>query len=220
MPDREDDMSIASPAERPSAGAPDAEAEPPEPEPLPVWVFPPEKGFVAGDLDRLRGIPPHTELVDGTLVFVSPQTRFHSLIVDLLIYALRQAVPAELRVRRQMTVTLGERQRPEPDVMVTRADADRERKQTAYRPEDVVLAVEVVSDESEIRDRERKPVIYAQAGITHFWRVEETDDRPTVYVYELDPATRTYALMGIHHDRLKVSVPFDVDIDLTEIDGL
>ena len=79
---------------------------------------------------------------------------------------------------------------------------------------------EVVSAESEVRDRERKPVIYAQAGIVHFWWVEETDDRPTVYVYELDPATRTYALMGIHHDRLKVSVPFDVDIDLTEADDL
>ncbi|MGC5009563.1 Uma2 family endonuclease [Streptosporangium sp. DT93] len=228
-------MSIAPLAERPSSEAPEAEApdagEPdagaespeassPEREPLPAWVFPPKRGFVAGDLDRLRGIPPHTELVDGTLVFVSPQTRFHSLIVDLLIYALRQAIPSGLRARREMTVTLGKRQRPEPDIMVTRADGDRDRKQTTYRPEDVVLAVEVVSAESEVRDRERKPVIYAQAGITHFWRVEEQDDRPTVYVYELDPATRTYALMSIHHDRLKVSVPFDVDVDLTEIDDL
>ncbi|MFI6506049.1 Uma2 family endonuclease [Streptosporangium sp. NPDC050855] len=223
-------MSIAPLAERPSAGTPEPEApeagaespeaSSPEREPLPAWVFPPKRGFVAGDLDRLRGIPPHTELVDGTLVFVSPQTNFHMSVLFLLESELRRAVPADLRVRREMTVTLGKRQRPEPDIVVVHAEAVKGRKQTTYRPEDVVLAVEVVSDESEIRDRERKPVLYAQAGITHFWRVEEINDRPTVYVYELDPATRTYALMGIHHDRLKVSVPFDVDIDLTEIDDL
>jgi hypothetical protein len=27
-------------------------------------------------------------------------------------------------------------------------------------------------------------------------------------------------LTGIHHDRLKLSAPFDIDIDLTEIDSL
>ncbi|MBA9006581.1 hypothetical protein HNR21_005463 [Actinomadura cellulosilytica] len=38
-----------------------------------------------------------------------------------------------------------------------------------------------------------------------------------VYVYELDPATECYALTGIHHDRLKVSVPYDIEIDLTRV---
>ncbi|WP_436758767.1 Uma2 family endonuclease [Streptosporangium sp. V21-05] len=223
MPDRKDDMSIAPLAERPSAEAPNTEADEtgsPELEPLPSWVFPPKEGFSAEDLDRLRGIPPHTELIDGTLVFVSPQTRFHSLIMFLLETTLRRALPAGLRVRREMTVTLGDRQRPEPDLVVIRADGDLGMKQTTYQPADVVLAVELVSAESEIRDRERKPVLYAQAGIDHFWRIEEKDDRPVVYVYELDPATKAYALMGIHHDRLKLSVPFDVDVDLTEIDDL
>ncbi|MET8046334.1 Uma2 family endonuclease [Streptosporangium sp. NPDC005286] len=220
MPDRKDDMSIAPLADRPSAEAPDAETESPELEPLPAWVFPPKAGFSAEDLDRLRGIPPHTELIDGTLVFVSPQTNFHMSMLFLLESELRRAVPADLRVRREMTVTLGRRQRPEPDILVVHTEAVQGLKQTTYQPDDVVLAVEVVSAESEIRDRERKPVLYAQAGITHFWRIEEKDDRPVAYVYELDPATRTYALTGIHHDRLKVSVPFDVDIDLTEIDDL
>jgi hypothetical protein len=40
-----------------------------------------------------------------------------------------------------------------------------------------------------------------------------------VYVYELDPATRAYALTGIYHDRLKVSVPFLIDVDLGAITG-
>ncbi|MEV6769773.1 hypothetical protein AB0N05_14210 [Nocardia sp. NPDC051030] len=47
-----------------------------------------------------------------------------------------------------------------------------------------------------------------------------TDGRPVVYVYGLDPATSCYALTGIHHDRLLLSVPFELDINLSEIERL
>jgi Uma2 family endonuclease len=187
---------------------------------LPDWVMPPPGGFTAEDLDRLTDLPPHTELIDGSLVFVSPQANFHTLMMDLLVSGLRRTAPPGLRVRREMSVILGRRQRPEPDVSVVRADADLNPEATALQAADIVLAAEVVSPDSEERDRERKPQLYARAGIPHFWRVENTSGRPTVYVYELDPATRAYALTGIHHDQLKVTVPFDIDIDLTEIGRL
>jgi Uma2 family endonuclease len=78
--------------------------------------------------------------------------------------------------------------------------------------------VEVVSTESTERDRATKPLKYARAGIQHVWRVEQGQDGlPVVYVYELDPASRGYAVAGIHHNRLKLTVPFDIDIDLTAI---
>lgn len=187
---------------------------------MPDWIVPPPGGFTADDLDRLPDLPPHTELIDGNLVFVSPQTNFHLLVMDILVSGLRETVPADLRVRREMTITLGPRQRPEPDVLVVRASGVHGPGQTTYRPEDVLLAVEVVSADSEIRDRERKPQLYAKSEILHFWRVENTDGHPRVYVYELDPATKTYALTGIHHDRLTLKVPYDIDIDLTGIDLL
>ena len=141
-------------------------------------------------------------------------------MMDLLVNRLRRTAPADLRVRRQMSVILGRRQRPEPDVSVVRADADLSPEATALRAADIVLAAEVVSPDTEERDRERKPQLYAKAGIPHFWRVENTSGHPTVYVYELDPATRAYALTGIHHDQLKVTVPFDIDIDLRELGRL
>jgi Uma2 family endonuclease len=187
---------------------------------LPDWVMPPPGGFTAEDLDRLTDLPPHTELIDGSLVFVSPQANFHTLMMDLLVGGLRRTAPAGLRVRREMSVILGRRQRPEPDVSVVRADADLNPEATALQAADIVLAAEVVSPDSEERDRERKPQLYAKAGIPHFWRVENASGHPTVYVYELDPATRAYALTGIHHDQLKVAVPFDIDIDLTELGRL
>jgi Uma2 family endonuclease len=112
---------------------------------------------------------------------------------------------------------LGERNRPEPDVLVIRADADRGPNRTCVLPADVVLAVEVVSEDSEERDRQVKPRKYAKAGIGHYWRVEEDDGLPVVYVYELDPATKSYIATGIYRNRLKVPVPFLIDIDLTAI---
>lgn len=182
---------------------------------------PPRGGYTADDLDRIPDLPPHTELIDGGLFFVSPQKDFHTLALDLLVYGLRRTCPADLRVRREMTILIGPRQRPEPDIMVIRADAITSRDLTWYPAEAVVLAIEVVSPDSEERDRHRKPQLYAQAGITHFWRVEDGGDgKVAVYVFELEPVSKTYAVTGIFHDKIKLTVPFEIDIDLTEIDRL
>ncbi|MFE9422721.1 Uma2 family endonuclease [Kitasatospora sp. NPDC006697] len=184
-------------------------------EPFPDWLRPPVGGWTAEDLDRLPDLPPHTELIDGNLVFVSPQANFHMRTIRLLEYALLAAIPDDLDVWREFSVVLGKRNRPEPDLTVTRRDADRGPRQTALNAEDIVLAVEVVSEESEERDREIKPVKYAAAGIRYFWLVESDDDHPVVHTYELDPVHRTYALTGIFHDRLKVDHPFPLDVDLS-----
>jgi Uma2 family endonuclease len=193
-----------------------------KPQPATTWPVPPEGGYTVDDLYRLPDLPPHTELIDGSLVFMSPQRIFHALVADLLVNGLRRTVPDRLRVRREMTVVLGPHDAPEPDVSLIRAEAESSRRQTRYEAKDVELAVEVVSPDSEARDREAKPFKYAAAGIRHFWRVEMTGegDYPVVYVYELDPATKTYLPTGIYHDRLKLTVPFEIDIDLTAIDHL
>jgi Uma2 family endonuclease len=182
------------------------------------WPRPPEGGYTSDDLDRLPNLPPHTELIDGSLVFVSAQTTFHMRAIRWLVFSLLSQAPEHMDVFHEFTVELGRRNRLEPDVLVVRAGADTGPKRTKLQPEDVLLAVEVVSEESVERDREAKPRKYAAAGIPHFWRVEEGDDGlPVVFVYELDPATRAYGLAGIYHDQLKLRHPFDTDIDLTAI---
>jgi hypothetical protein len=74
----------------------------------------------------------------------------------------------------------------------------------------------VVSPDSEARDRETEPQEYAAAGIPNFWLVEAagSDRHPVVRVHELDPVSKTYALTGIHHDRLRTGVPFLVGIGI------
>ncbi|MEW1758855.1 Uma2 family endonuclease [Streptomyces cyaneofuscatus] len=181
------------------------------------WPVPPQDGYTVDDLFTLPDLPPHTELIDGSLVFVSPQRDFHSTMIDLLVTGLRSTAPPEVKVRREMTVVLDRRNGPEPDVSVVRTEAVTGPDVTRYQAADVLLAVEVVSPDSEARDRETKPGKYATAGIPHFWLVEMTgtDQHPVVRVYELDPVTKAYALTGIHHDRLKTRVPFPVDIDIS-----
>src|SRR5690606_25024290 len=146
------------------------------------WPRPPVGGWTADDLDELPNLPPHTELIDGSLVFVSPQTTFHMRTIRLLDNALFHQAPDEFEVYREFTVTLSHRNRPEPDVLVARAGADTGPKRTRLLCEDVVLAAEVVSQDSVDRDREVKPRKYAGAGIAHYWRVEGNDGLPVVYV--------------------------------------
>lgn len=181
---------------------------------LPDWMRPPRpEGWFAEDLDRLPEAPRHTELIDGALVFMmSPQRIWHSRVVTAITNALTAQAPGDLEVDREVTIRLDNRNRPEPDVVVTttRVGSDG----TWFAPEDVLLAVEVTSPESEHRDRTVKLRKYAEAGIRHYWLVEEEDDRPVVHVYELDEPTRAYAPAGIFRGKLELSRPFPVVVGL------
>jgi Uma2 family endonuclease len=186
--------------------------------PVPEWMFPPEGGFTADDLDHLPDLPPHTELIDGSLVLVSPQAHFHSLVLDVLVGALRRSLPRQLRVRREITVTLSATQRPEPDITVFESSTALTR--TSIGAQGVVLVVEVVSPESRDRDRKRKPELYAEAGINHFWLVEDNAGDSVLSTYELDELTHAYVPTGIHHGSAKLTVPYPVEIDFGELDRL
>ncbi|WP_406283340.1 Uma2 family endonuclease [Embleya sp. NBC_00896] len=183
---------------------------------LPEWFYPgPEGGWTADDLDRLPPeAPRRIELIHGALIVTSPQSLFHMKVVNRLNSTLEAQVPATLFVAREMTLRLGRRSRPEPDVMVVDAASAQSSELTAFEAGDVSLAVEVVSPESEERDREVKPGLYAKAGIPHFWRIEKDTGRSVLYVYELDPATHAYVATGVHRGVMKLDVPFPLVVDV------
>ncbi|MEW9531415.1 Uma2 family endonuclease [Microbispora sp. NPDC049125] len=184
---------------------------------LPDWFYPgPPGGWTADMLDHLPpDAPRHVELIDGSLIMMSPQTNFHMLMINLLVdRELGIRPPDHLAVAREMSMTLGIRQRPEPDVLVVDRQALADLRKTSYRPEEVHLVVEVVSPDSEERDRTTKPIKYSDAGIRYLWRVELEDEEPLVYTFELEPSVKAYVPTGIHRKRLTTYVGFDVDIDL------
>ncbi|WP_406191289.1 MULTISPECIES: Uma2 family endonuclease [unclassified Streptomyces] len=184
---------------------------------LPPWMLPPRpSGWEADDLDNAPDLPRHTELIDGALIFMmSPQRSWHARVVTRLTTALEDRAPDGFVIDREMTVKLNAKNRPEPDVLAVTVPYDPDR--TRYLPDQVALAVEVVSDESADRDRSLKPVKYAQAGISHYWRIEEENGLPVVHTYELDDTTRAYVATGIYRARMKIAVPFVIDIDLTRL---
>ncbi|MER5624547.1 Uma2 family endonuclease [Streptosporangium sp. NPDC002544] len=173
----------------------------------------PTGGWTADMLDHLPpNSPRHVELIDGALIVRPPQTAFHMFMIALFERTLIS--PGDLMVVREMTVTLGLRQRPEPDIMLVASSALTSLRTTSFKPEDVHLVVEVVSPESLERDRTTKPIKYSDAGIRYLWRVEQEDDRPVVYTFELEPSVKAYVPTGIHRRRLKTDIGFEVDIDL------
>ena len=78
----------------------------------------------------------------------------------------------------------------------------------------------MVSPESRDRDRKRKPGLYAEAGIRHFWLVENDQYKPILQTYMLDTVATTYRQTGIHEGAFKLDVPYPVEIDFSELDRL
>ncbi len=181
---------------------------------LPDWMYAPRvEGWFAEDLDNLPQAPPHTELLHGALVFrLARERSWHSRVVAWLVAVLEGAAPVGVRVENGMTVTLDTWNRLEPDVLVSDAAFDPDR--TWYTPAEVLLAVEVLSPESEGRDRGVKFRKYAEAGIPHYWIVEEVDGRPVVHVYELERTLSAYAPAGIFRGRVERPVPWPMSIDV------
>lgn len=184
---------------------------------LPDWFMPPLDGWSADDLDRLPpDAPRHLQIIDGALVVAAPQTLFHMAVISTLTTDLRAQAPAELAVVREMMVLLGRRQVPEPDLAVVNRSAVQDLTTTRYPASEVVLAVEVVSADSLIRDTERKPELYAAAGIPHFWIVDREHGTTVVRRYELDPVTGSYVPTGVHRDQVRAEAPFPLELDLSE----
>jgi len=163
-------------------------------------------------LDNLPAdLPKHTELIRGTLV-MSPQKAWHMALIGVLWWHMRSQAPAEFRVMREMAVKRSERSAPEPDLSIIRAEA-YDRHKSIFLPADIVLAAEVISSESEERDREDKPILYAAMGIPTFWLIEcGPDDTPIVHEHQLYGGG--YHLMHTHIGHLKTAIPFPIDIPL------
>ncbi|GGP60417.1 Uma2 family endonuclease [Saccharothrix coeruleofusca] len=170
------------------------------------------EGRFADDSDHFSGTPRHVEVIDGAPFSLRPQRSWHGRFITGLTVALMDQAPDGFEVEREMTIRLDARNRPEPDLLVSTARYDPNR--TWFEPADVALVVEVVSPESAHRDFNVKLRKYAEAGIRHYWCVEDEDTTPVVHVYELDTPTKAYAPAGIFRHSLQRSVPFDINLDL------
>ena len=98
-----------------------------------------------------------------------------------------------------------------PDIVVADAGATVE-DGVSIDAEAVLLVVELVSPGNATMDRRFKPMLYAEAGIPAYWRLEN-DPAPMLVISELNNGRyleRTTALSGAV-TRVETPFPFEID---------
>lgn len=175
---------------------------------------PPLGGFTLADLTKVV-TPKRTQLIRGGLYVTAAPASWHSHLVHRLGELIGVAANGVV-VLPQTAVRLAENHAPEPDILVVRRDAYHP-DTNAYPPEQVVLAVEIMSGDMR-KDRVVRPEEYAQAGVRYYWRVERTAAKKLVaYTFECDEATREYLPTGVHRGRLVLDDPWKIDCDLERL---
>ncbi|WP_307870961.1 Uma2 family endonuclease [Micromonospora sp. C51] len=154
---------------------------------------------------------PRVELRDGVLVLVPSPTYGDQTISNLLWMWFRRNAPFDVSPATAVGVVMSHRNTFEPDVVLLRRPVVAESHY--FDAEQVVLAVEVVSPGTRRRDRLEKPADYADAGIPHYWRIEQNP----VHVYAYDLVDGRYELVADSAEELIVTKPFDVRLPVRDI---
>ncbi len=136
----------------------------------------------AGILDEDERV----ELLEGVIVAMTPQSVAHARRIEWLTRFLVRSLGDEYAVRPQLPLTLGDRNEPEPDLAVVRAESTSEDR----HPTGAVLVIEVAG-KSLRRDRRVKAAVYARAGISEYWIVN-LEARAVEVLSDPEPATGAY----------------------------
>jgi Uma2 family endonuclease len=137
--------------------------------------------FTFEDLDALPDDGLQYELVDGMLLVTPGSFPMHQQAVVEIAFRLRLACPRELQVFvAPLDFRPTSRRSLQPDVMVVRREDVGPKN--IQRP--LLLAVEVLSNNTRSKDLLLKRSLYADAGIPSYW-IFDTDN-PELTVLRLD----------------------------------
>lgn len=165
--------------------------------------------WTVADLDDLPDDGRRYELVDGVLHVSPGPTWRHNTVGSRLARQLEAACPEGLMVVAPAGGILIPRGYLIADLAVVDAalaDLDHH----AAGPEQVRLVVEVASPSTSLDDRRDKTILYAEAGIASYWRVEQVPT-PRLVVQELQGGAYVEVAAGVN---LTVTLPFPVTVSL------
>ncbi|WP_280329566.1 Uma2 family endonuclease [Nocardia wallacei] len=175
---------------------------------------PPPAGFTAADLpDLIEKVDASFELLDGQVVVEPLSTVWHNEARDALKAALRDLAPMDIVITSGAALDLGNSV-PVPDLLAIDRAAVRSDR-LSFLPASVRLVVEVVSPGTVTRDRVLRPVVYAEAGIPHFWRVENQDGAMALRAFDL--RSGDYTPTGVFTERVELDLPFAIDVELPAV---
>jgi len=173
-------------------------------------------GYEPYTADEVLGWPEdgiRHEVFDGGL-HVSPHANLdHQMLLERLRTALHPALPDDWAMLGPINLRMGADTLLVPDLVVLSRVA---RGAVAADPADTRLVVEVVSPGSRRMDRLIKPALYAEAGITHFWLIDDLDAAtgPSLRVFRLPPGATAYPFAAAQTGTVTVTEPFPVTLDL------
>jgi Uma2 family endonuclease len=180
------------------------------------FSLPHGRPFTVHDLEAIPDDGNRYELIDGTIL-VGPAPGFrHQKIVAQLVVRLdgicppdMHVLPAPFAVRPSDSVEL------QPDLLVAR-DEDITEKNLPVAP---LLAVEVLSPSSVLKDLNFKKAAYQRMGVASYWVVDPR--KPSLTVFELDGTGFRYELVGeVMGDKaFEATQPFAVRIVPAELLG-
>lgn len=133
------------------------------------------------------------EWVDGEVVEMSPASDRHQDVLELLSAALRTYVErtgAGITRSQQLGIRIGTRLRV-PDVLFLSTE-HRHRRTPTHIDGPADFVIEVVSQESRLRDRDVKFHEYEKAGVPEYWIIDPL--RETVDLYRLGDDGRYHLL--------------------------
>ncbi len=155
-----------------------------------------------------------TELLDGLIVAMAPQSPVHAAAVYRVEQALRSVLPEATVIRVQMPLVAGPTSVPEPDIAVL---GGREQDYVARHPGTARLVVEIAIA-TVSQDRLTKTAIYAAAGVEAYWIVQPVEEWVEVH-RRPNPQRRAYSLVSRHRVESRLEVPGfdDVLVDVATL---
>ncbi|MFI6228091.1 Uma2 family endonuclease [Micromonospora echinospora] len=145
-------------------------------------ILPERSEWTVDDLDDLPKDLPY-ELVNGRLIVPSP-TPLHQFVCARVMFALEMHCPDDYFVSMDQSLAVDRRNEPRPDVVVIRVE---QANRSPVPVQDAILAVEVVSPDSTIRDRYDKARLYGAAGVPAYWVIDPLREKITLTELLLSP---------------------------------
>lgn len=162
------------------------------------------------DLQRTPDDGRRYELVDGRLD-VSPAPVFlHSRVESRLGFHLSAVAPVDFEVVTAPGINFNADRTHHriPDLVVIRA----EEAESPYLTRPPLLAVEVVSPESVLRDHHTKKHEYAAFGIPSYWLITPDPNAPSIIELRLKDGEYTEVAAAFGKDVLDTDLPFPVRV--------
>jgi Uma2 family endonuclease len=163
--------------------------------------------FTVADLEDTPDDGRRYELIDGGLL-VSPAPGWaHQEAVLALAILLRASCPADMRlVIAPFAVHQDDYNEVQPDLLVARYAELTER----HLPRAPLLAIEVMSPTSRLRDASLKKAFYARLGVPSYWLVDPV--KPAVTAFELAGDGYDEVAHVVGDDSWRASRPFPATI--------